>query len=224
MLEPEALQAAFLASAGEVQAMVNHLGLAARSAPTAKLVFDSDLRASLRRALQFGRTELVSVETSLGPQAPLVEPTDVVVAGRARAYQLAVELRWHPRGEDHVGFANGTMWDITKMVTARSRGAVEQAAVLIAAPSRFWRWLQGYADDRPGYDLLNSTAETPASVKSDFLTGPTWRPVFDENLPAELPERLWTSLLDSVELRSPWGETELRLLEVKGLGQVRALS
>ena len=58
MLEPEALQAAFLAAAGEVQAMVNHLGLAARSAPTAKLVFDSDLRGALRRALQFGRTEL----------------------------------------------------------------------------------------------------------------------------------------------------------------------
>jgi hypothetical protein len=223
VLEPEALQAAFLASAGEVQAMVNHLGLAARSAPTAKLVFDSDLRASLRRALQFGRTELVSVETSLGPQAPLLEPTDIVVAGRARAYQLAIELRWHPRGEDHVGFANGTMWDITKMVTARSRGAVEQATVLIAAPSRFWRWLQGYADDRPGYDLLNSTSDTPASVKSDFLTGPTWQPIFDESLPDELPERLWSSLLDAVELRSPWGETELRLLEVKGLGQARAL-
>ena len=223
MLEPEALQAAFLAAAGEVQAMVNHLGLAARSAPTAKLVFDSDLRASLRRALQFGRTELVSVETSLGPQPPLLEPTDVVVAGRARAYQLAIELRWHPRGEDHVGFANGTMSDITKMITARSRGAVEQATVLIAAPSRFWRWLQGYSDDRPGYDLLNSAAETPASVKSDFLTGPTWQPIFDEALPDELPERLWSSLLDAVELRSPWGETELRLLEVKGLGQARSL-
>ena len=202
--------------------MVNLLGLAARSAPTAKLVFDSDLRASLRRALQFGRTELVSVETSLGQQAPLLEPTDVVVAGRARAYQLAVELRWHPRGEDHVGFANSTMWDITKMVTARARGAVEQATVLIAAPSRFWRWLQGYADDRPGYDLLNSTSEAPASVKSDFLAGPTWRSAF-EDPPTELPERLWTSLLDAVELRSPWGETELRLLEVKGLGQSRPL-
>src|SRR2546426_9877683 len=99
MLEAEAIQAAFLAAAGDVQAMVNHLGLAARSAPTAKLVFDSDLRASLRRALQFGRTELVSVETTLGPQAPLITPTDVVVAGRARAYQLAVLLRWHPSGE-----------------------------------------------------------------------------------------------------------------------------
>jgi hypothetical protein len=166
---------------------------------------------------------LVSVETSLGPQAPLLEPTDVVVAGRARAYQLAVELRWHPRGEDHVGFANGTMWDITKMVTARTRGTVEQATVLVAAPSRFWRWLQGYADDRAGYDLLNPPAETPASVKSDFLTGPTWQSVFGEGLPTELPERLWSSLLGAVELRSPWGETELHLLEVKGLGQAKAL-
>ncbi len=221
MLEPEALQAAFLAAAGEVQAMVNHLGLAARSAPTAKLVFDSDLRGALRRALQFGRTDLVSVETSLGSQAPLIEPTDLVVAGRARAYQLAVELRWHPRGEDHVGFAGGTMWDIVKMVTARARGTVEQATVLIGAPSRFWRWLQGYADDHPGYELLSPGADTPASVKSEFLTGPSWRSAFQEELPAELPERLWTSALDTAEISSPWGETELHLLEVKGLGQGR---
>ena len=50
MLEPEAVQGALLAAAGEVQSLMNHLGLAARSAPTAKLVFESDLRASLRRA------------------------------------------------------------------------------------------------------------------------------------------------------------------------------
>ena len=68
MLEAEAVQASFLAAAGEVQAMVNHLGLAARSAPTAKLVFDADLQAALRRALQFGRTEMVSVNAALGPK------------------------------------------------------------------------------------------------------------------------------------------------------------
>ena len=69
MLEPEAVQAAFLAAAAEVQALMNHLGLAARSAPTAKLVFESDLRASLRRALQFGRQEMVAVEAPLGTTA-----------------------------------------------------------------------------------------------------------------------------------------------------------
>ena len=89
MLEAEAIQAAFLAAAGDVQAMVNHLGLAARSAPTAKLVFDTDLQAALRRSLQLGRTEMVSVGAALGSKGPLSEPTDVVVAGRARSPQLA---------------------------------------------------------------------------------------------------------------------------------------
>jgi hypothetical protein len=223
VLEPEAVQASLLAAAGEVQAMMNHLGLAARSAPTAKLVFDADMQAALRRALQFGRTELVSVWAPLGAKPPLSEPTDVVVAGRTRAPQLAVELRWHPRGEDHPGFAGGVMWDIVKMAVAQTSGAVEQATVLIGAPSRFWRWLPGYAQDRTGYDLLDPSAEAPASTKADFLTGPVWRSMFEAGMPTDLPERLWTSLIDSVEIRSPWGETEVRLLEVKGLGQSKPL-
>src|SRR5436190_14384435 len=104
MLEPEAVQGAFLAAVGETQALMNHLGLAARSAPTAKLVFESDLRAGLRRALQFGRQEMVSVETPLGKAGMLARPTDVVVASRTKTPQLAIELEWHPRGEDHPGF------------------------------------------------------------------------------------------------------------------------
>ena len=90
MLEPEAVQAAFLAAAAEVQALMNHLGLAARSAPTAKLVFESDLRASLRRALQFGRQEMVAVEAPLGKAGVLALPTDVIVAAKTKTAQLAV--------------------------------------------------------------------------------------------------------------------------------------
>src|SRR5690242_13346109 len=134
MLEAEAVQAAMLAAAGEVQVLMNHLGLAARSAPTAKLVFETDLQASLRRAFQFGRTETVSVEQPLG-HGVLAHPCDVVVAGKTRTPQLAVEIAWHPRGEDHPGFAGRVMWDVLKMIVARTNGAVEQSAVLIAAPS-----------------------------------------------------------------------------------------
>jgi len=224
VLETEAVQAALLAAAGEVQAMMNHLGLAARSAPTAKLVFDTDLQAALRRALQFGRTEVVSVGAALGSKAPLNEPTDVIVAGKTRAPQLAVELRWHPRGEDHAGFAGGVMWDIVKMAVAQTGGSAEQTAVLVAAPARFWRWLPGYAQDRGGYDLLDATADTPSSTKADFLSAPVWGPLFERGLPNQLPERLWTSLIDSVQVRSPWGETELRLLEVKGLGPAKPVN
>jgi len=220
MLEPEAIQAALYAAAGEVQALVNHLGLAARSAPTAKLVFEADFQASLRLAFQFGRVETVSVNAPLGTKGVLKDPVDVVVAGKARTPQFAAEIAWHPRGEDHAGFASRTMWDLVKMVVARQAGAVEQAGVAIAAPSRFWRWLPGYADDHPGYDLLASNAETPTSTKAEFLAGPAWNHVFDGGMDRDLPERLWTSLLAGTQIESPWAETEIRLLEVKGLGQV----
>src|SRR6476661_577858 len=113
MLEPEAVQAAFLAAAGEVQALMNHLGLAARSAPTAKLVFEADLCSSLRRALQFGRQETVSVDGVLG------KPTDVVVAAKTKTPQLAIEVQWHPRGEDHAGFAQAAIGDLARLVVAR---------------------------------------------------------------------------------------------------------
>lgn len=219
MLEPEALQAALLAAAGEVQAMMNHLGLAARSAPTAKLVFDSDLRAALRRALQFGRTELVSVDAALAAKGPLSEPTDVVVAGRTKTFQLALELSWHPRGEDHPAFAAGVMWDLVKMAVAQVRGVTEQATILVGAPSRFWRWLPGYAEDRAGYDLLDPSRDAPATMKADFLAGQAWDGLFERGMDTELPERLWSGLLEAVEVRSPWAETELRLMEIKGLGQ-----
>jgi hypothetical protein len=107
---------------------------------------------------------------------------------------------------------------------AQTGGAVEQAAVLIGAPTRFWRWLPGYAQDRAGYELLDATADSPASTKSDFLSGSTWRSMFESGMPDKLPERLWASLIDSVQVRSPWGETELRLLEIKGLGQTKPLA
>ena len=220
MLEPEAIQAALYAAAGDVQALVNHLGLAARSAPTAKLVFEADFQASLRLAFQFGRVETVSVSAPLASKGLLSQPVDVVVAGKSRTPQFAAEISWHPRGEDHAGFATRTMWDLVKMVVARQAGAVEQAAVVIAAPSRFWRWIPGYAEDHPGFDLLASNTSTPTSTKAAFLAGPTWNQLFDEGMDRDLPERLWTSLLVGSQIESPWADTEVRLLEVKGLGQV----
>lgn len=223
MLEPESVQGAVLAAAGEVQALMNHLGLSARSAPTAKLVFEPDLRSSVRRALQFGRSEPVSIEAPLGKSGVLALATDVVVAGKTRTPQLAMEMRWHPRGEDHAGFAGRVMWDVAKMALARSKDAVEQATVLVAAPPRFWRWLGGQADDRGGYELLGPQADTPVSTKSDVLAGDRWDVLFDEGMDEQLPERLWTSFLGDARIRSPWLELELHLLDVKGLGGVRAV-
>jgi hypothetical protein len=218
MLEPEALQGAFLASAGETQALMNHLGLAARSAPTSKFVFESDLRASLRRALQFGRQEMVSVESNLGKDGLLARPTDVVVAGRTRKAQLAIELQWHPRGEDHAGFAQLTIGDLVKMAMAQSKEVVEQATIVVAAPARFWRWLPAYAEDHVGFDLIGADSDNPTSAKSELLAGPAWDFLFDGGTERELPERLWAQLLDRADIRSPWAEMELRLFEVKGLG------
>jgi hypothetical protein len=60
-------------------------------------------------------------------------------------------------------------------------------------------------------------------VKADFLAGPAWDPLFQSGMDTELPERLWTSVLGGAEVRSPWVETELRLLEVKGLGNATAV-
>lgn len=221
MLESEAIQAALLAAAGEVQTLMNHLGLAARSAPTAKFVFEADLQASLRRALQFGRTELVSMDTPLGKVGSLTNPCDVVVAARSKVPQLAVEVQFHPRGEDHASFAAAALGDVVKMAVAKGRDAVEQACVLIAAPSRFWRWLPGFAETRAGYDLLSPEPDTPAAARSDFLGDPAWAPLFEAVGDAEVPDRLWTSAIGTEETRSPWTELELRLLEVKGLGGFR---
>jgi hypothetical protein len=218
VLDPEVLLAAMWAAAGEVQALMNHLGLAARSAPATKLAFEGDLRASMRKALQFGRPELVSGDASLGSNGFLAQPTDVVVAAKTRVPQLAVELQWHPSGEDHAAFANAAMGDLVKMVVARTKGAVEQGTVLICAPSRFWRWLPTYSDERMGYELLAPQADTPVSAKSEFLAGPTWDFLFDRGVEPRLPERLWSSLLGRADLRSPWSDMELWLLDVKGLG------
>lgn len=223
MLEPDALQSALLAAAGEVQALMNHLGLAARSAPATKLAFQDDVRGSLRKALQFGRVELVTVESSLSPSGPLAEPTDVVVAAKTKVPQLAIEVQWHPRGEDHSGFANAAMADVVKMAVARTRGLVEQSTILVGAPPRFWRWLPGYAEDRRGYELLDPGQDTPASTKSDFLADSAWDFLFERGLDHDLPDRLWSSVLGSAEVRSPWTEVELRLLEVKGLGSMKSV-
>lgn len=220
MLDPEAVQAALLAAAGDVQALMNHLGLAARSTSGIKFGFEPDLRAFLRRALQFGQPELASLDTALGPGV-LGQPTDVVVAARSKVPQLAVELQWHPRGEDHVAFANEAMTDVLKMAYAKASNAVEQAAVLMAAPPRFWRWLPGFAHDRVGYEVLTPEQDTPVNAKSDFLSGGAWRFVFEGWPEPQAPERLWTSLLSEAHVRSPWANVELRLIEVKGLGSVR---
>jgi hypothetical protein len=220
MLEAESIQAALLASAGEIQALMNHQGLAARSAHTAKVVFESDLRAQLRRALQFGRAELVGVDAPLGAGV-LASPTDVVVQARTKMAQLAVEICLHPRGEDHAGFAGTAMADLVKMAVARSLDTVEQAAVLVGAPSRFWRWLPAYAEERHGLELLSVDPDTPASAKTDFLAGSNWDFLFAAGLDGQVPERMWTAMLATAEVRSPWTEMELRLIEVKGLGSLR---
>ena len=220
MLDPEAVQAAVLAAAGDVQALMNHLGLAARSTSAMKFGFEPDLKAFLRRGLQFGQSELVSLDAPLGAGL-LARPTDVVVSARSKVPQLAVELQWHPRGEDHVSFANEAMAEVLKMGLAKATNAVEQAAVLLAAPARFWRWLPGYAQERAGYELLSPDRDTPANTKTDFLTGGAWRFMFEGWPDPRLPDRLWTALLSDARVRSPWGEMELRLLEVKGLGSVQ---
>ena len=220
MLDPEAVQAALLAAAGEIQALMNHLGLAARSTSGVKFGFESDLRAFLRRALQFGQPELVSIDLAVGPGV-LQQPSDVVVAARSKVPQLAVELQWHPRGEDHVSFANEAMADVLKMAYAKATNAVEQAAVLLAAPARFWRWLPGYARDRAGYEVLTPEQDTPANTKTDFLSGGAWRFLFERWPEPQAPERLWTSLVSEARVRSPWADVQLRLLEVKGLGSVQ---
>ena len=220
MLDPEAVQAALLAAAGEVQALMNHVGLAARSSSGMKFGFESDLKAFLRRALQFGQSELVSVDTALGAGI-LQRPSDVVVSAKSKVPQLAVELHWHPRGEDHVSFANEAMEQLLKMAYAKATNAAEQAAILLAAPARFWRWLPGYAHERVGYEVLTPQRDTPANTKTDFLAGAAWRFVFERWPEPQAPERLWTSLLSDARVRSPWAEIELRLLEVKGLGAVQ---
>ncbi len=220
MLDPEAVQAALLAAAGEMQALMNHFGLAAKSSSGIKIGFESDLRAFLRRALQFGQPELVSVDTVLA-SGVLEEPTDVVVAARSKVPQLGIELQWHPRGEDHVSFANEAMADVLKMAYAKATNAVEQGAVLLAAPARFWRWLPGYAQERAGYEVLTPNHDTPANTKTDFLSGAAWRFAFEGWPEPQAPERLWTALLSDARARSPWAEMELRLLEVKGLGSVQ---
>ena len=165
----------------------------------------------------------MTVESALAGSGPLAQPTDVVVAAKSKVPQLAIEVQWHPRGEDHSGFANAAMADVVKMAVARTRGLVEQAAVLVAAPARFWRWLPGYAEDRLGYELLGPEQETPASVKSDFLVNRAWDFLFQGGMDNELPDRLWSSVMAGAEVRSPWAEMDLRLLEVKGLGIARAV-
>lgn len=215
MVEPEALQAAAFAACGEVEALVNQLGLAARGAPTAKLVSEVDLRAALRRSLQFGRVEHVATGLPLGRDGVLAEPFDVVVQGR-RVPQLALEIRWHPRGEDHEGFARRAARGLARLGLARAREAVEQTALLVAAPSRFWRWLPAYAADRPGFALIDPDPESPATVRVDAAGFAFLR---EDGVP-ELPERLWAGLLLAADVRSPWAEAEVRLVEVKGLGAV----
>ena len=223
MLEPESLQAAVLAAAGEIQSLVNELGLSSRGAPSAKLVFESDLKASLRRALQFGRLEFVAVDVPLARQGAPSGPVDVVVAGRTRTPQLALEVAWHPRGEDHAGFAQRVLADIARMGLARAREGAEQAAVLVAAPPRFWRWLPAYAEEHTMFAALAAGEETPATVRADVMaadgSGFPWASLPER----ELPERLWTSLLLATGVRSPWADAELRLLETKGLGGVAAV-
>ena len=74
-----------------------------------------------------------------------------------------------------------------------------------------------------GYELLGPEEGTPATLKSDFLANSTWDYMFQSGMDREVPDRLWSSVLGSADLRSPWADMELRLLEVKGLGSARAV-
>ena len=90
--------------------------------------------------------------------------------------------------------------------------------MVVAAPTRFWRWLPGYSEEHLALELLGASAEAPSSARSEVLSGPSWDFLFAGDADQEMPERLWTQLLDGAEIRSPWAEVELRLFEVKGLG------
>ena len=182
---------------------------------------DGDFRAALRRALQMGRAESVSMQTGLGGHGVLAEPCDVVVAGRTRTPQLAIQIAWHPRGEDHGGYVLDAMRALLKMSLARAHQSAEQCAVVLAAPARFWRWLPGYASEQAGLDVLDPDPETPVSVTLEFLTGPAWDPLFHSGLDVELPDRLWSAAIASVPVASPWVDIEMHMLEVKGLGTVK---
>ena len=219
-MDADVLRAALFAATGETQALVNQFGLASRASPGARLAADGDFRTALRRAFQIGRAETVSMQQSLGGHGVLGEPCDVVVAGRTRTPQLAVQIAWHPRGEDHAGFAVEAVGALLKLGLARARGAAEQSVVVAAAPAKFWRWLPDYASDHPALDVLDPDPETPASVTVDFLLGATWEPLFDAGMDTELPERLWSAAVASASVASPWIDLELRMLEVKGLGQI----
>jgi hypothetical protein len=220
-VDADVLRAALFAAAGETQAVVNQFGLASRAGPGSKVAADGDFRAALRRALQMGRAETVSMQTGLGGHGVLAEPCDVVVAGRTRTPQLAIQIAWHPRGEDHGGFVVDAMRAMLKMGLARAHQSAEQCAVVLAAPARFWRWLPSYASDQAGLDVLDPDPETPASVTLEFLSGPAWDPLFHSGLDVELPDRLWSAALASVPVASPWVDIEMHLLEVKGLGAIK---
>jgi hypothetical protein len=220
-VDADVLRAALFAAAGETQAVVNQFGLASRAGPGARLAADGDFRAALRRALQLGRAETVSMQSGLGGHGVLGEPCDVVVAGRTRTPQLAVQISWHPRGEDHAGYVVDAMREMLKMGLAHAHRSVEQSAVVLAAPARFWRWLPGYAADHPGLDVLDPDPETPVSATVDFLAGSAWDGLFHSGMDTELPERLWSAVVASVPVASPWVDIEVRMLEVKGLGAVK---
>jgi hypothetical protein len=72
-------------------------------------------------------------------------------------------------------------------------------------------------------DVLDPDPETPASATLDFLAGSAWDPLFQSGLDVELPERLWSGVLASVVVASPWVDIEMRMLEVKGLGAIKAV-
>ena len=222
-MDADVLRAALFAAAGETQALVNQFGLASRAGPGSQAGGRRDFRAALRRALQMGRAETVSMQTGLGGHGVLAEPCDVVVAGRTRTPQLAVQIAWHPRGEDHGGFVRRRHAGVVKMALARAHGSVEQAAVVLAAPARFWRWLPGYAADHPGMDVLGPRPRD-AGERQARLPGRL-------GMGSAVPLRAWTSNCPSGcgrgprvgVVASPWVDIEMRMLEVKGLGAVKAV-
>src|SRR5437763_1031976 len=113
---------------------MNHLGLASRSAPPAKFVFAADVRASLRRALQFGRTGLVSVAAPRGKAGARAGPCDVDGRGRGDALALDRARAQAARGQGSWRAQRRALVAPTVVPRRTLILVAAAAAVLVASP------------------------------------------------------------------------------------------
>ena len=189
---------------------MNHLGLRRGPAPTARLAVDADFRTALRTALQFGRAEFVSCEAALGGHGVLAEPCDVVVAGRTRTPQLAIQIAWHPRGEDHAGF-------VGRLCGRAEDGPGQGAGRGRSKPSWSWRRRRNSGGGSRGTrrsgrvsTCWTRTRRSPASAKLEFLAGSAWDPTLRARHGRRTARtdcgRLWWPRSD---IGSPWVDVEI---------------